>query len=206
MTPSRVRSGRRVTDGSPSSAGERGAVLVELSLVATLLVTLVLGVLEVGAAWSDHQSVTSAARSGARVVSQVGLDAAADRQALLAIEASLGDQAGLVHRVVVFEAGADGSMPAPCVNATGGYSGGADCNVYDSGSFANLATAGWWGSGGSCGTADDNWCATTRNSAQTTATFVGVLVEVERPYLTGLFGGGTHTISETTVMRIEPSS
>jgi hypothetical protein len=29
-------------------------------------------------------------------------------------------------------------------------------------------------------------------------------VEIERNYLTGFFGGGTHTMSDTTVMRIEP--
>ena len=34
----------------------------------------------------------------------------------------------------------------------------------------------------------------------------GVMVEVERPYLTGFFSGQTFTMIETTVMRIEPGA
>ncbi len=191
----------------PGTGSERGAVLVELSLVATVLIVLVLGTFEIGAAWSDHQQVTQASRAGARVGSQVGLDGAADLETLLAIEAGLGDLRDEVSRVVVFEAAADGSMPSGCETATGGYAGGARCNVYDATSFANLTTAGWWGSGGACGSADGNWCsATARDATQTTATYLGVRVEIQRSYLTGMFGFGSHTLSETTVMRIEPES
>ena len=32
------------------------------------------------------------------------------------------------------------------------------------------------------------------------------MVEYERDYLTGFFGGGSHTITEVTVMRIEPGT
>ncbi|MEL7158904.1 MAG: TadE/TadG family type IV pilus assembly protein [Actinomycetota bacterium] len=186
-------------------ANERGAVLVEFALVATLLVTLVVGVLEVGSAWSDYQSLNQASRSGARVASQVGLQGEADQQALLAVESALGPLGNSVSRIVIYEAGADGAMPAACQTATAGYNGTANCNVYDATSLANLTTPGWWGTGTSCGTADGNWCAPTERSDDLSdATFVGVVVEVERNYLTGLFGGGTQSMSEITVMRVEP--
>lgn len=184
---------------------ERGAILVEFALISTILVTLVVGVLEIGSAWSDYQSLNQASRSGARVVSQVGVAGEADSQGLLAIEAALGPLAGDVTRIVVYEADTDGNMPVACETATAGYSGTANCNVYDATSLANLTTPGWWGSGTSCGSADGNWCAPTdRSDNLNAATYVGVVVEVERDYLTGLFGGGTQAMSEATVMRVEP--
>ena len=189
----------------PGRRGESGAVIVEFSFIATLLVILVLGVFEIGSIWTDHQSLTQASRAGARVGSQVGTDGAADSEALKAIEAALGSLGSDVSRVVVYEADSNGDMPTACETAVAGYSGSSNCNVYDATSIANLSTPGWWGSGTSCGSADGNWCsATDRDDTQANATYLGVQVEITRPYLTGFFGGGTHTMTETTVMRIEP--
>ncbi len=191
--------------GRSSRRSERGSVLVEFSLIATMLATMVLGVFEIGAAWSDHQTLTQGSRSGARVGSQLGVTGEADGEILSAIEAALGGLGSDLSRVVIYEADSNGAMPAACEVATAGYSGGANCNVYDATSIANLGTPGLWGSGSSCGTADANWCsATERVDEQASATYLGVRVEIERHYLTGLFGGGTHTVTETTVMRIEP--
>ena len=185
---------------------ERGAALVELALLVTLLITLVLGVFEIGMAWSDHQDVTRSSRSGARVGSQLGKAPQSDNQILRAVQAGLQDQASHVTKIVVYEADANGDMPAACKTASAPYSGSAHCNVYNAATFSELGTASKWGSGTTCGTLDNNWCsATARNNAQDTATYLGVYVEVERHYLTGLFGGGTHRMSETTVMRIEPA-
>jgi Flp pilus assembly protein TadG len=189
----------------PRDRAERGAVVVEFSFVATLLVTLVLGLFEIGGIWSNHQSVTNASRTGARVGSQLGVGGEADSEALLAIQAALGPLAADLGRIVIYEADINGAMPLPCVSATAGYSGGSNCNVYDATSLANMTTPGWWGSGTSCGTADNNWCsATERDSAQASATYLGVHVEIEHRSLTSFFGGGTLTMSDTTVMRIEP--
>lgn len=187
-------------------ARERGAVLVEMALLVTLLITLVLGVFEIGMAWSDHQDITQASRSGARVGSQLGKAVQTDNQLLRAVQASLQDQASTVTRIVVYEADANGDMPAACKTASAAYSGSAHCNVYNAATFAELGTPSKWGSGAACGTLDSNWCsATARNNTQDSATYLGVYVEVERQYLTGLFGGGTHRMSESTVMRIEPA-
>ena len=186
---------------------ERGAALVELSLVASVLVVFILGIFEIGMVWSDHQSLTQASRSGARVGSQLGLKGEADRAALQAIEAAIGTLDGTLTRVVIFEADTSGEMPPARETATVGYSGPANCNVYDATSIASLGNPALWGSGTSCGTADDNWCsATDRDGDLYTASFVGVQVEFEREYLTGFFGGGTQLITEQTVMRIEPGA
>jgi len=190
---------------SPSGPSERGAAIVELAMVAGLLVFLALGVLEVGAAWSDHQALTQSSRSGARVASQMGTAGEADAEVLRAIDASLGPLGGQIRRVVVYEADINGDMPAACSAAVPGYSGSGHCNVYGRSDLDSLDDVTQWGSGSSCGPTDSNWCsATERVDIQSTATFIGVKVELDRPLLTGVFGAGTHTLSETTVMRIEP--
>lgn len=207
------RAGRGCGSFGPTGIGgpgqgrraERGAALVEFALVTGLLTTLILGVFEIGMAWSDHQSLTQASRSGARVGSQLGTRPEADNETLRAIEAAFGGVDGTITRVVIFEADANGDMPAACVTAPAGYNGVANCNVYDDTHVAAVDNPPMWGSGGTCGTADDNWCSVTeRDDFQQTATYLGVHIEFERRYLTGFFGGGTHTISETAVMRIEP--
>lgn len=191
--------------GRPGSRTERGAALVELALIAMILLTMVLGVFEVGMMWQKHQEVTQASRAGARVGSQLGVSAQADYQTLKTIQAGLGSQSGNVRRIVIFEADANGDMPAACQTAVAGYSGSANCNVYDATSLAGLSDAAKWGSGTSCGLLDGNWCsATKRSNTQSTATYLGVYVQVNYTYLTKLFGGGSRTLSETTVMRVEP--
>lgn len=56
---------RSVTSGSPAT-GERGAVVVEFSLVAVLLVFLILGIIAFGMILSFKQQMTQAAEEGAR--------------------------------------------------------------------------------------------------------------------------------------------
>jgi Flp pilus assembly protein TadG len=181
--------------------------MVEMAVIMSLLITMALGVFEIGSVWSDHQVVTQAARSGARVGSQLGLAGEADHEILRAIEAGFGDLSGQITKVVVYEADLNGDMPAACATAAAGYNGPAHCNVYDATSLANLTVTAQWGSGNACGPADANWCsATDRVDDQALATFLGVYVEMERPYLTRFFGGDTHAMSEATVMRIEPGN
>ena len=45
---------------------ERGQALVEFALVLPILLILVLGIIEFGRAWNLHQTITHAAREGAR--------------------------------------------------------------------------------------------------------------------------------------------
>lgn len=167
--------------------------MVEFAIIAMVILTLAFGAFEMGMAWSDSQLVTQAARTGARSASQLGTNAAADSFSVESIEAALGDIGTDVTRIVVYEANsADGSMPAGCEAASPpGVVG--SCSVYDSSDFGTYAS---WVNG--------SWSPSSRLNSFDSADYVGVTIEVERPYRTGFFGSSVFTISDTAVMRIEP--
>ncbi len=164
--------------------------MVEFSLVTVLLLTLGMGTYEMGMAWNDAQLVTQAARSGARVAAQLGSDAQTDQRVLEAVDAALGDlDTGLV-RIVIFDAGAsDGSMSTSCQNA-GPPGRNGQCSVYD---LTHLTTF-----------SQGSWDPTSRNDELTNADYVGVAIELDRPLMTGFFGGSPLRMGDTAVMRIEP--
>jgi Flp pilus assembly pilin Flp len=56
---------------------ESGAVALEFALILPLLVMLLLGVTTAGMTYSDHLSITNAAREGARFGSAIGYNASA---------------------------------------------------------------------------------------------------------------------------------
>lgn len=191
------------------SNDERGAILVEFVLVIPLFMVLVLGIFEIGKAWESSQTVVQASRSGARTVSQLGTHSQADREALLAVASTFGADLGDIQRVVIFEADNNGDMPHPgCLNPNPPSS--APCNSYGPTQIAALANDSAFadpdGSGCSGGDYSDNWCPTDRDNNQRDATYVGVYVAFTEQYQTGFFGGGTYTLTETTVMRIEPDA
>ena len=174
------------------SRRERGAALVEFSLVSSLLVILGIGTYEMGMAWNDAQLVTQAARSGARVAAQLGSDNQADQRIVEAVDAALGDiDPGLV-RIVIFDAGAaDGAMPASCQSA--GHPGrNGQCSVYE---LAHLTSF-----------SQGSWSPSSRADELTNADYVGVTIEVDRPLMTGFFGVAPLRMTDTAVMRIEPTS
>ncbi|MEZ5229269.1 MAG: TadE/TadG family type IV pilus assembly protein, partial [Acidimicrobiales bacterium] len=96
---------------------ERGSVLVELTMVLPLLITLVLGMMEMGMAWRDQQTIVQASRQGARVGSHLGDDATADQQAIEAALAVLdADQLANIRRIIVYKVTtADGAVPPNCL-------------------------------------------------------------------------------------------
>lgn len=167
---------------------ERGAALVELSIVAIILVVIGAGTLEIGLAWSDAQLVTQASRSGARVAAQVGDDPNADQYILDAVEAALGDLNSEPVRVTIYNAeAADGTMHVSCVGAS--HPGNTRCSVYDESHFAAFSQG--------------NWNPTSRDSTITTGAYIGIEVSVDRPLATTILGTGTMNITETSIMRIE---
>ncbi len=105
---------------------ERGAALVELAMVVLPLMTLVLGIIEVGGAWKDKSSAVQASRQGARVVtsSSVANPASgvflADQQALLAVLAGLpngvnsGGAIPVIRKVIIFDASITEAELAQC--------------------------------------------------------------------------------------------
>ncbi|MFV0523240.1 MAG: TadE/TadG family type IV pilus assembly protein [Acidimicrobiales bacterium] len=191
----------------PARPDERGAVLVEFAIVASLLLLLVLGVVEVGAGWGSRQVLTQASQKGARVVTQLGNEPVADREALLAVQAAMGGSDAVIERVVIYQADIDGAMPPACENAVAGAVVTARCNVYDGTALTHLNDPLAFSNGTTCGIYDKNWCPVTRSTALSDATaWVGVEVTVRRTYLTKVLGGGTHTMTDATVMRIEPDN
>ncbi len=196
LTPRIARRMVPRTVGRRRPAGdERGAALVEFAIMSTVLLTLVFGVFETGMAWSDSQLVTQAARTGARSVSQLGVDGQADSFAVQSVEAALGDLGGDLTRIVIYDASAtDGSMPAACAAATPpGVAG--QCSIYDATDFG---TYGAW--------VDGSWPPSDRDNTLETGHHVGVSVEIDRPFITGFLGGTSFTIVDTTVMKIEPTA
>jgi len=180
---------------------EKGAALVEFTLVAGLLFLIAFGIFEFGTAWSKSQLVTQSARSGARIGTQIGTGQRAgvnpDESIVQAVEAGLGDSASNLQRIVIFEAtDPNGAMPPQCevaTSASGGVPG--LCSVYDAADFSNY---GAWVPGA--------WLPSARTNTPKSADYVGVRVEIEEPMLTGFFGGGTFKIDDTAIMRIEPDA
>jgi len=132
-----------IGDRRPGRArrGERGVVLVEFSMVMTLLLTLGLGIYEFGFAWRTSAAVTSGARSAARTASSLATDDAADYQALSSVRSDL-LASGLLDNlqmVVIYKSTtSDGKVPAACkTNATTS----ALCDVYTGDQVRTMAEA-----------------------------------------------------------------
>jgi hypothetical protein len=186
---------------------ERGAVIVELAMVVPILLTLVLGMYEIGMAWGASQTVVQASRGGARTASQLGTFGSTDQQALLAVLATFEDDVDDIQRVVVFDASGGPDLPPACDVPSSPA--GQPCNIYRSLDFAAANDPLHFDSNGTsagCGTgASSNWCPDgDRSDSQLTATELGVFVEFEAERASRLFGSTPFTITRTTVMRIEP--
>ncbi|MBT8208620.1 MAG: pilus assembly protein, partial [Acidimicrobiia bacterium] len=91
---------------------ERGAAVVETALVITLLFSLVIGATETAVLVLDKLAVGNATREGARVGALAGSDSSADTLIVGVVEQALCSQDfGTATKLVIFEAGADGSVP-----------------------------------------------------------------------------------------------
>ena len=177
---------------------ESGAAFVELVFVIPILMAIVLGMLEVGVAWRDSVTVSTASRNGARAIAQLATDDQADREALRAAIAVFGADADRIEFIIVYESDGSGEVPSPCFSGSTSY-----CNRYTPVHLAELAIDARWGCG--TGTNDDSYCPTGRDRRAQSADHVGVYVQFDRPMVTGIFGGGSYTLDEATVMRLEPS-
>ena len=180
---------------------DEGAVLVETALVGIVLLTLLFGVIELGLAWQDDRSVSSATRAGARTGSNAGNDRLADYKILQTLRDGLArfspDQ---ILAIVVYEpATADDAVPPDCTTGTP-VSG--TCNVYTAADLTRPASD-FGGTTRCTDTAPDRfWCPSDREVAPDV--YVGVWVKVRHEYLTGLFGSGV-TITHSAVVPAEPA-
>lgn len=193
-----------------SSSVQRGAVLVELTLVVPVLITIVLGMFEIGMAWSSSQTVVQASRSGARTVSQLGTYAYSDQEALRAVLSTFGDDVDQVRRVSIYlyDDTQPTGVPTTCTDGSGAPASGSGCNSYGPSDFADVTDPDHFAvSDSACGSAASSaWCPTVRSNSQTTATLVGVEVEFGHTPVSGFFGLDDRVITQRVVMKVEPKT
>lgn len=198
-----MRLGHRRTPGRRPSRRERGAILVELSIVGLFLVTLLAGAFDYGMAWRSGLAVTEGVRAGARVGSSSGNDRNADLDLLLSTQAALKSSGMIdsVQRVVIFRSPDNGQVPASCKTSTGQVDG---CNILTGPQLKALLTTTVLRTDG-CVEAwsSKGFCPTTRNDIPATADSVGIWIRAQHPFLFRLLGT-SQNIERTAVMRIEP--
>lgn len=197
---------------SRRARGENGAVLVEVVLILPILMLISLAVFDLGLGWKASMTVTNAARAGARVASNLGVSATADKSALASIAASLGTvPVSEIDVIVIYRATtADGDVPADCLTgstrATGGSSA-SQCNVYTGAEAIAASTSTTFT--GNCGSSRDRfWCPSTRGNSQAASTgpdYLGVYVRINHTTKTKAFGS-TMVVKDRAVMRIEPNA
>jgi Flp pilus assembly protein TadG len=185
-----------------SRHAQRGAALVEFALIAPLFLMLVFGMLDYGMVFRDYLTVANTTRAGARVGSAAGKSATADYDILKAVASASGAlPASTITRIIVFRSDASGTMNPACntsaVTNTASVKG---CNVYSASDMALSQTA-LANSGKS-----NFWLPTTRVDAQSGAgsDYVGIYLKVNHEMVTHFFGN-TFTLTDKTVMRIEPT-
>ncbi len=190
----------------PDGRRQRGAALVEVTIVVPLLLTMVLGLAELGFRTQESQNVVNATRSGARVISSSGNSRSADHDALLAIGGAVDnfDPTDIV-KIIIFKPELDGSMPAGCIN----FPLNNECNHYD-GTDLTLPATSFAGTEFVSGvetcaatSADTTWCPLDRNVEQyPSADWIGVYIQVKHKTIAPFLPDTT--LSDTTIMRLEP--
>jgi len=198
---------------------DRGVAIVEMAIVAPFLMFVAAGVMEFGLLWRDNLTATTSTRAAARIVSNLGSDAGADREALIALGAGLRPATNFtIEGVLIYSATAssDGAPPAACFDPSDEPQGAAGlCNYYSSAQLEAALVCATTGVG--CDPFDTctglnpvaDFCPTTRNDDQASAApldSVGVWVRIQRDYVTGLLPGDGMTIEDFTVMRVEPAN
>jgi len=185
---------------------QRGATLVEASIITTLFLMIIFFIFEMGLLFRDSLTTNNASREAARAASTKGRDFDADYYTIRIAEHGL-EAMGLqsLQFIVVFKATGPGdSVPGACLSSsqTG------LCNRYTPADFfAEIEDSAGNPTGNfGCGTLDAAWCPTSRNATASTGTdYVGVYVRTNHSYLTGMFGNQTD-LEATTILRIEPDS
>jgi Flp pilus assembly protein TadG len=198
--------------GCPSRRlrGDGGLAIVEFAIAAPLLALFIAGIIEFGMAWRDNLTVSSATRSAARVVSNLGDNEMADLEALLTLRAALAPlDSSQLEGVLIYDGSAADGQPSPaCFDAGGNPQPSAvgNCNYYTAAMLTSLDPANF-GSGGSCGAWDWFYCSVTeRSTNQVSLDDVGVWVRINRDWFTDVFPGDGITMEDRTVMRVEPST
>lgn len=181
---------------------ERGAALVEFTIVSMLLVIFGFGIIEFGLGWQDRLTVQTAARAGVRVGSSLTTNSLADYNILAAVNSSLHDVgASNIEYVVVYKSTTtDGKVPTLC-SGTVPISVATVCNVYTGAQMAALNSSQF---GCGLGDLDLAWCPTTRiNLLASGPDYLGVWIKVKHTMVGKLYSNPVR-ITDSAVMRLEP--
>lgn len=194
---------------------DRAATVVEMSIVALLVFTFILAVIEFGLLFRDNLTATDAVADASRIGAVIGPDvqfdgSTADYAIVKSIRegmASLSDDT--IQYVVVFKASggdqpADEQVPAACRN---GIPINGICNVYRATAAFSAVESGdvaYFTCGG-VNTAACSWNPTSRRDGPRSSDVetLGVYVKIELDGYTGLFSE-SWTITRATVARLEP--
>lgn len=172
---------------------ERGATLIEASLIMPIMILIMLGTLEIGLAFKDYLTVSYATREGARVGALAGNVSDADCKIVHAVIDILGSNSlDDFENIKIFKADpVTGDAESDKIN-TWTLSGN---DPYDCGND--------W-------TIDENWPATSRNTAyglNSDLDIIGVRVVETHNWITGFPPfQGSFDVDETTITRMEPES
>ena len=177
---------------------ERGASLVEASLVFPILILLVMGTLEIGLAFKDYLTVSYISREGARLGGLAGDDPEADCAILVGIGGIVtqGDLAR-IEEIQIYQANEQTGVQGLTNTAT--YNVGKDpevCNV------PSTAADGW-------SINPVNWSPTSRQTTVGTDSLdvIGVRVILTREWVTGFPPfRGSFEVNEATLTRLEPQA
>lgn len=209
MARSRSRGGTR-------PARERGSALVEAAIVTPVFLTLVFGIFEFGLLYRSELTTSNATQQGARAASVGGSSPQTDYLVIRSVEHGL--QAMNLQQldyVVVFRASGPGAtVPPACLTASQTFNP-ADpsqpaCNRYTAidffAEYEDPVTGVDTDNFRCGGTAIDRyWCPSQRVDSLSVGTdYVGVHIQTRHPFITGLFGG-ERTLTETTIIRLEPA-
>ena len=205
-----VSSSSRSPRGGRVYSDERGASLIEFTIVASLLFTLLFGIVEFGLAFRDRLTVSNATQGAVRVGSALGSADESDFQVLLSLEQSLStlpnSGLGVVKFVDIYQANASGNPVSGCP--------GTNCNRYLYSPGAPLCD--WTpcpdvGNGGSYG---GTWLPSGRDDALPNLAVMGVTVTFAHNWVTGGIvplpnvqcdgTPGAGCWEDTGIMRLEP--
>lgn len=184
--------------------GERGAAAVEFALVVPLLLTFMLGTVELGLYMKDYVSMSSSVRAGARTSSAAagagpaycGASPCSPRRPTFAQAAAdtmqtagMAMNADDINWIMVFKADSTGAVPATCATNCVKY-------VWNQVSNKFVYSSGVWDS------RLVNACLNDKDRES-----VGVAMEAKHQWMTGLIGGlmgGDKVMTERTIMQFEP--
>lgn len=198
---------------------QRGSALLEAAFVTPVFFVLIFGILEFGFLFRNYLTVANTTREGSRTASVSGSAPEADFLTLRTIEhafAAWGVE-NLDFVVIYHASGPNDTVPLSCKSGPVGGAGGGLCNYYRPSEF-NLGLVDNNGDPTDyfrCGSGavDRHWCPSDRLTGLSEVSpdpayndgpsYIGVYVQAQHTYITGLFGEGT-LLTDDRIIRIEP--